>query len=323
MKNSLTFIDFCAGVGGFRQGLTLAGHTPIGFCEKDKFAVKSYRAMYGTDGEWFENDIKQINPRGIPNADLWCFGFPCQDISVAGKQGGLDGERSGIYFKIINLIKGKSEEDKPKYLLIENVKNLLSVNRGWDFARVLLELDEAGYDAEWQVLNSKDFGVPQNRERVYIVGHLRSRGGRKILPVGGENSSTLKQLVGGSQGNRVYAVEGTSCTLKALGGGQGAKTGLYLVKAVLTPDRLNKRQNGRRMKDSSEPMFTITSQDRHGVAINNRIRRLTPRECFRLQGFSDELFCKASEVNSDAQLYKQAGNAVTVNVIYTLGLLLG
>lgn len=407
MINLMTFLDLCAGIGGFRLGLELAGFQCVGFCEIDKFAVKSYRAMFDTEGEWYADDITKLKGEDIPYADIWTFGFPCQDISVAGKQRGLSGKRSGIYFSIIDLIKGKEEKDKPTFLLIENVKNLLSINGGWDFGKVLSELDEAGYDAMWQVLNSKDFGVPQNRERVFIIASLRSRGRREILPIGGENPKSLKKVIDGCQGERVYDPEGLSCTLTGCGGGGGGKTGLYFIdqsatktkitdnsrcitsrytagivnrtasnsavleaKAVITPERLNKRQNGRRMKDKDEPMFTLTSGDRHGVAIkeatkkgyaeaeigdsiniafpnsktrrgrvgkeiaqtldtscmqgtlteNLRIRRLTPKECFRLQGFPDELFEKARLVNSDAQLYKQAGNAVTVNVAYAIAL---
>ena len=355
----MTFLDFCAGIGGFRLGLALAGHKCIGFCEKDKYAVKSYRAMFDTEGEWYKDDVTTITSGEIPYADIWCFGFPCVDISLAGKQRGIHGKRSGIYFSIIDLVKGKEEKDKPTFLLIENVKNLLSINNGFDFAAVLSELDEAGYDTVWNLYNSKDHGVPQNRERVYIVANLRSRGRREILPVSRENSNALKQIIGGMQGYRVYDTDGVSTTLVGNAGGVGAKTGLYFIDQstskveitdnsrcitsrytagivnrtamnsgvleicpILTPDRLEKRQNGRRMKENGEPMFTLTKSDRHGVAIksleNCRIRRLTPRECFRLQGFSDALFEKAKAVNSDAQLYRQAGNAVTVNVAYAV-----
>ena len=420
----LTFLDLCSGIGGFRLGLELAGHKCVGFCEYDKFAVASYRAMYNTEGEWYADDITKLKARDIPYADIWCFGFPCQDISIAGKQQGLSGTRSGIYHNIIALIKGKKEDDKPTYLFIENVKNLLSVNGGFDFATVLTEMDAAGYDCSWQVLNSKDFGVPQNRERVFIVGNLRARGAGEILPVNPENSGALKQIIGGMQGYRVYDPVGISATLGANGGGMGAKTGLYYIDkcstkmkltgdarclkacyhagmvkhpaensggvethAVITPDRIEKRQNGRRMKADGEPMFTLTGQDRHGVyqcsreiekdmplplKINNatrkgydaalpgdsislaypksstrrgrvgkgcaqtletscnigtvtkygRIRRLMPRECFRLQGFPDTLFDRAAAVCSESQLYKQAGNAVTVNVAFAVALAL-
>lgn len=418
---TLTFLDLCSGIGGFRLGLESAGHKCIGYCEYDKFARASYEAMYDTEGEWKADDVTKLRPEDVPYADIWCFGFPCQDISVAGKQRGLVGKRSGIYYNIIDLIKGKEESGKPTYLLVENVKNLLSINAGFDFASVLSEMDEAGYDCRWQVLNSKDFGVPQNRERVFIIANLRSRGRREILPLCGENAATLNQLVGGMQGYRVYGTDGLSATLVGNAGGVGAKTGLYFidqsnhapkitdtarcltarytagmvnhtamnsavmeVHPVLTPERMEKRQNGRRMKEDGEPMFTLTSQDRHGVFVCEkvqvddetllrvrngtkqgyeeahvgdgiclaypesptrrgrvgkgcsqtldcsgqmgtlmkcgRIRRLTPRECFRLQGFPDALFDRAASVNSDAQLYKQAGNAVTATVAFAVAM---
>lgn len=377
--------------------------------------------MYDTEGEWKADDVTKLKSKDVPYAEIWCFGFPCQDISVAGKQRGLVGKRSGIYYNIIDLIKGKEESDKPAYLLVENVKNPLSINAGFDFASVLSEMDQAGYDCRWQVLNSKNFGVPQNRERVFIIANLRSRGRREILPLCGENAAALKQLIGGMQGYRVYGTDGVSATLVGNAEGIGAKTGLYFigqsntapkitdtarcltarynagiinhaavnsavleVRPVLTPERMEKRQNGRRMKEDGEPMFTLTSQDRHGVYIfekkdasdssgvkvktaakagyeeahigdginlaypesstrrgrvgkgcpqtldcsermgtlmkGGRIRRLTPRECFRLQGFPNELYEKAAAVNSDAQLYKQAGNAVTATVAYAVAM---
>lgn len=404
-NKELTFIDFFAGVGGFRLGFELAGLKCIGFCENDKFALKSYKAMFDTKGEWYKDDINTIKSEEIPYADIWCGGTPCQDVSIAGMRKGLSGDRSGLFFKFIELLKGKDEKDKPTFIVLENVKGLLSSHRGFDFTEYLHQISQAGYDAIWQVLNSKDFGVPQNRERVFLIGHLRSRGRREILPITRENSATLKKIIGGCQGERIYDPKGISCTLTGCGGGGGGKTGLYFIdqsttktkitnnsrcitsrytagivnrsasnsavleaRAVLTPERINKRQNGRRMKETGEPMFTLTSGDRHGVAIkeatkkgfaeahvgdsinlsfpnsktrrgrvgkeiaqtldtsceqgtlteNLRIRRLTPRECFRLQGFPDSLFDKARKVNSDAQLYKQAGNAVTVNVAYEI-----
>lgn len=410
---SLTFLDFFAGVGGFRRGLELAGFKCIGYCEKDKFARKSYEAMYDTKGEWFHDDITSIDQTQLPKADLWCAGSPCQNVSIAGKRAGLYGERSGLFFTFVDLIQSQEEEDKPEWILLENVKGLLSSGGGRDYLDYLSILDEAGYDLEWQVFNSKDYGVPQNRERIYTLGHLRSRGRRKVLPISGESGSHLKQLVGGRQGKRIYDVSGVSCTLCGNGGGFGCRTGLYLIdqsltepkltdqvrcitarytagatkrtamnsgvleiQPILTPNRINKRQNGRRLKEQDEPMFTLTSQDRHGVLegikVRNgtkqgyqvaevgdsvdlsypnsptrrarvgkgiahnlscggqmgavvwndrvvKIRRLTPRECFRLQGFSDDLFEKTQAVNSDAQLYKQAGNGVTVTVVYAIG----
>ena len=340
----LKFIDFFAGIGGFRLGLEKAGMKCIGFCEKDKFAVKSYTAMYDTKGEWYANDITAVKAENIPKADLWCAGSPCQAVSIAGKRNGLHGGRSNLFFDFVNLLKGKKEKNKPEWIILENVKGLLSSNKGWDFLEYLCELDESGYDLQWQVFNSKDYGVPQNRERVYTVGHLRNRGRRKILPITGENGAALSQIIGGSQGYRVYDTNGVSVTLGSNGGGYGAKTRYNAGfvnrtaanSAVLEINKINVIGNhtlsghsdGRivspigislTVMDNLDTVTSVTVNEKIKDKHNVRIRNLTPRECFRLQGFSDDLFEKARAVNSDSQLYKQAGNAVTVNVVYAIG----
>lgn len=378
---TLTFLDFFSGVGGFRHGLELAGMKCVGFCEKDKFARKSYEAMYDTKGEWFHDDITTTDSTRIPKADLWCAGSPCQNVSIAGKRAGLYGERSGLFFTFVELIKSQKEEDKPEWVLLENVKGLLSSGGGRDYLDYLSILDEAGYDLEWQVFNSKDYGVPQNRERIYTLGHLRRNGRRQVLPLSRESSSHLKQLVGGMQSYRVYDPSGIATTLVGEGGGLGAKTGLYLIDQSLTEPKLTeearcitaryiagatkrtamnsgvlevqpiltqgiKVRNGTKqgyqlaeVGDSVDLSYpsSLTRRARVGRGIAHnlscscqmgavvwngrvvKIRRLTPKECFRLQGFSDDLFEKAKAVNSDAQLYKQAGNGVTVPVVYAIG----
>lgn len=398
----MQFVDFFSGIGGIRLGLEQAGHECVGFCEWDKFARQSYKAMHYTEGEWESHDIRATKSYDVPDADLWCFGFPCQDISVAGKQKGLqEGERSGLFYEIMRLLAGRKKEDRPRWLLVENVKNLLSIGNGFDFARLLLEVGGYGYSIQWQVLNSKDFGVPQNRERVFIVGYLGDIRGREVFPLrptDGENPCELKEITQGvGDAQRIYESNGLARTLKGESGGQGGKTGLYairfrypergagsrekgymeqvdcasaltskhcgdqtadcsngaLVAPVLALDRKVRRQNGRWMKEPGEPSFTLTVQNRRGVAIyqrsrgynkggmhdvapalsisawqennlltdgNVRIRRLTPRECWRLQGFPDEYFDRAKAVGiSDTQLYKQAGNSVTVNVARAIG----
>ena len=393
----MKFLDLFAGIGGFRMGLESLGHECVGFCEIDKFARKSYKAIYDTEGEIELHDITQVTDeewrklRGT--VDIICGGFPCQSFSIAGKRKGfLDETRGTLFFEIARAAK----EIQPPLLFLENVKGLLSHDQGRTFRTILSTLDELGYDAEWQILNSKNFGVPQNRERVFIIGHLRGERGREVFPVRGENGTV-------------------------------DKSDLKVAIPVLTPDRGNKRQNGRRVKNNGEPMFTLTVQDRHGVmirvceatkkgyaeatvgdyvnlefpnsktrrgrvgrqvantlltsgnqgvvvlrpvrtkygkeirkayengeveesrhnmtkleprqdGISNtittvqkdnllkdgfRIRKLTPRECWRLQGFPDWAFDKAQEVNSKTQLYKQAGNSVTVNVIKAIAERLG
>ena len=348
----MKFIDLFAGIGGFRLGMESAGHECVGFCEIDKFARASYKAIHNTEGEIELHDITTVTDeeiRNIGHVDIICGGFPCQAFSIAGARRGFEDTRGTLFFEIARF----AAILKPKYLFLENVKGLLNHGKGDTFETILSALDELGYDVEWQVLNSKDFGVPQNRERVFIIGHLRGERGRKVFPLGG-NDATID-----------------------------CEQPMKIAIPVPTPDRVKKKQNGRRFKTNGEPMFTLTGQDRHGIVVagnlpgtheqngrvydingisptlntmqgggrqpkiiqrshgynrggeydiaptltkssyheNNflkngfRIRKLTPRECWRLQGFPDWAFDKAQEVNSNSQLYKQAGNSVTVNVI--------
>ena len=541
----MKFIDFFAGIGGFRRGMELAGHECVGFCEFDKFAVASYTSMHlitdtqretlagipikqrqkeilkdeYRNGEWYSNDIRNVDAGSLPAADCWCFGAPCQDFSIAGKRAGLDGDRSSLIREIFRLLEEQEEQDRPEWLIYENVKGMLSSNRGLDYLSILSEMDRLGYDIEWQNINSKWF-VPQNRERIYTVGHLRRFGRAKILPVTGTDGENSISIIGHRDGYRrntqVFGKNGITEALDtAAGGGRGHHVGLpcfidmnygagikqtenartsqarynkgvnnhsgettgvaipldincinindnngkerpqheriydtngvmtalnsqlggrhNVAIPVLTPDRAEKRQNGRRFKENGEPMFTLTAQDRHGVGIGVRytengfhlyrkdkkkstiqgthvtckngnvqclgtshipmtmekigiidpqgrnkkkvsikdicptlrsethgnvpnvcvnvnespdysdgiyvempegfmvyaiwyekeqcyiaIRKLTPKECFRLQGWADDYFERAAFVNSDSQLYKQAGNGVTVNVIQAI-----
>lgn len=294
----MTFIDFFAGIGGFHSGFEKAGMKCIGWCEFDKYAQKSYRAIYDTEGLWFKDDVRKVRGWELPRAAVWTFGFPCQDVSIAGKQKGIKrGTRSGLFFEIMRLL-DEAEDNKPRWLIAENVKNLLSIDGGWGFFAVLSEMAARGYSIEWKVYNSKDYGVPQNRERVYVAGYLGRRCERALLPTARKSERTLKQVIGGAQGERVYEPN-LSCTLSSQGGGSGAKTGLYKF------------------------IRSVSKEDHHGVMLKDGnmcyIRKLTPRECWRLQGFTDDQFDKAQAVNSNSQLYKQAGNAVTVNVTYEIG----
>lgn len=351
----MRFLDFFSGIGGFRLGMEMAGHTCVGHCEVDKFADRSYRAMHNVkESEWYANDITRVEPEELPEADCYCFGFPCQAFSIAGKRRGFEDTRGTLFFEVMRL----ARERKPRLLFAENVRGLLSHEGGQTFGVIVSKMDELGYDVEWQVLNSKHFGVPQNRERVFIVGHLRGTGGRKVFPVRcGDEVPDPKRL---ETEPGVPALTATS--YKGVSKRRGG-----LAIPVMTPNRPNKRQNGRRFKENGDEMFTLTAQGRQGVmvreatskgyaiscegdAINlampksktrrgrvgkgvaqtldtscnqgvlvgKKIRLLTPRECFRLQGFPDEYFNRAAAVNSDSQLHKQAGNSVTVNVIYEI-----
>jgi DNA (cytosine-5)-methyltransferase 1 len=263
----MKFIDWFAGVGGFRRGMELCGHECVGFCEFDKFAVMSYTSMHliteeqraylatldlkarqkeilkeeYRNGEWYASDVRRVYAGDIPDADCWCFGFPCQDISVAGKQLGFTGNRSSLFFRIMYLLGQLEEEKRPTYLFIENVANLLSVNGGWDFARLLTEMDKGGYDAEWQVLNSKYFGVPHNRERCFIIGHLRGRSTAEVFPVEGADAADCIHGVGHRKGYRrntqIFDPMGIT---EALDTGAGGGRGHYTIEVIghARPDAL-------------------------------------------------------------------------------------
>lgn len=263
----------------------------VGYSEIDKYAIKVYERHFG--GHKNYGDATTINPKELPDFDLLVGGFPCQAFSIAGKRKGFDDTRGTLFFDIARIL----AEKKPQHLVLENVKGLLSHDKGRTFQTILGVLADLGYRVEWQVLNSKDFGVPQNRERIIIVGHLGKCCGRKVFPVTKSNKSHLKYSGGVisareqwlkdgnnnsrnfSQGQRIYSDKGIAQTLAGNAGGQGGKTGLY--------------------------------------ESNARIRRLTPKECERLQGFPDDWtkYGIGDELISDTQRYKMCGNAVTTNVI--------
>ena len=236
-----------------------------------------------------------------------------------------------MFFEIARLTAAK----RPAYLLLENVPGLLNHDGGRTFAAILHALDRLGYGLEWQVLNSKDFGVPQSRKRVYLIGYLDERCRGKIFPFTETAGTSLIQVLPGAQGERVYSPEGVSCTLAAQTGGFGGKTGLY---AVGMPIKANTQKgyvmaysgdsislafsttNTRRSRVGHKIAHTLTTASDQGVLVApKRIRRLTPRECLRLQGWRDERIDIVLPLQSDAQLYKQAGNGVTVNVVEAIG----
>lgn len=354
----MRFLDLFAGIGGFRLGMEFAGHECIGFCEIDKFARASYKAIHDTEGEVEMHDITTVSDefvRGIGSVDVICGGFPCQAFSIAGKRKGFEDTRGTLFFEIARF----ASILRPRYLFLENVKGLLNHEGGATFETILRALDELGYDCEWDCINSAAY-VPQNRERVFIIGHLRGERTRKVFPFSGNDEQInpkyrIKKIgnirkKGLSQSGDVVSIEGIAPTMCST---TIQKDPTKIVVPVLTPDRLEKRQNGRRFKDDGDEMFTLTAQDRHGIMVagklpgnhdqNSRvynsggiaptlstmqgggqepkiwidyqIRKLTPRECWRLQGFPDWAFDRAKQVNSDSQLYKQAGNSVTVPVI--------
>ncbi|HFI0091433.1 TPA: DNA cytosine methyltransferase [Streptococcus suis] len=331
----MKFLDLFAGIGGFRLGMERAGHECVGFCEIDPFARKSYKAIHNTEGEFEFHDITAVTDesvRGIGCVDVICGGFPCQAFSIAGKRRGFEDTRGTLFFEIARF----ASILRPKYLFLENVTGLLNHDNGNTFETILGALDELGYDAEWQVFNSKNFGVPQNRERVFIIGHLRGAGGRAFFPfergdkeigsLQGQSTNTITARYGEAQGSGSYIIEGQQPKIIQRGHGYN-QGGEHDIAPTLTNNSWQENNHvkvfdfyNRKTKDEVGTLTASghqgnTKAGTFGILDGIRIRKLTPRECWRLQGFPDWAFDRAQAVNSNSQLYKQAGNSVTVNVI--------
>ena len=317
------FLDLFAGIGGFRLGMESAGHECIGFCEINKFARASYKAIHDTKGEIELHDITRVTDesiRRIGRVDAICGGFPCQAFSIAGNRRGFEDTRGTLFFEIARF----ASILRPRYLFLENVRGLLNHENGITFATIISTLDELGYDVEWQVLNSKDFGVPQNRERVFIIGHLRGQRTRNIFPIG-RNTKQVDELPRENittntltarytaDGNGSYIIESEQKKIRIKEATSQGFAEAEIGDSVNLSHPNSKTRRGRVGKQIANTLLTGESQG--VVEPDFRIRKLTPRECWRLQGFPDWAFDKAQEVNSNSQLYKQAGNSVTVNVI--------
>ena len=408
----LRVLENFAGIGTQRMALENLGieHEVVGITEIDKFAIKSYESVHGPVNNL--GDISLVDPNDVPDHDLFTYSFPCQDISVAGKGKGFEkgsGTRSGLLWECEKVIRAK----KPKYLLMENVKNLVAKKFKPGFEEWLQSLEEIGYSNYYSVLNAKDFGIPQNRERVFCVsilgehepyefpekeklelrlkdilenevdekfyldddrvsqltlnwekvtrnddlqvvtntsatGYNKSnvyhengisptvaardyKGPNQVLQVGQYDTETRTN----SNRYRTYSPDGISASLTTMGGG-GREPHVMLDGDNQQPSVLIKNntkqgyveatdgdgidlafptsntRRGRVQKDKSQ---TLDTSDSKGVVENLRIRKLTPKECWRLMGISDDDFEKAQEVNSNTQLYKQAGNAIVVDVL--------
>ena len=265
-------------------------------------------------------DITTVPITDIPDHDLLVGGFPCQAFSIAGKRRGFDDTRGTLFFEIARILKDK----KTKYFILENVKGLLSHDNGNTFKTIISTLDELGYDCEWQVLNSKNFGVPQNRERVFIVGHLRGTPRPKVFPIGesnrvsneGGSERTLENQSSAITSNYRKGVHsGGETYIKQMNNPTHSNDRVYSKDGISLT--LNTMQGGRRQPKVISPTLYGFSHGTHKhfndilPKTMGLIRRLTPLECERLQGFPDNW----TDSVSDTQRYKQMGNAVTVNVV--------
>jgi len=346
-------LDLFSGIGGFHLGLDKAGFKfkEIYYSDIDKYANAVYKHNFPKSKEL--GDVKTINANELPKGRWFVtFGFPCQDLSVAGKRAGFEGKRSSLFYEAIRIIR----DLQPEVFIFENVKGIFSANQGQDFIAVLREIADIGlYDCEWQLVNTR-WVLPQNRERIYFIGHLRGKSKPKVFPIreSHENVNKGRQpeeneiaqcvrasgndklkgshiqlrqigLVAGkdNMGQRIYDTDGIATSIRAEGGGQGAKTGLYKIH----------NSQGGIVYGTNDIYPTIPSQKQYGgnysalvdIKDNHNIRRLTPIECERLQGFPDN-FTKYGNFDgnvkeiSDTQRYKMLGNAVSIPIVKLIGI---
>jgi DNA (cytosine-5)-methyltransferase 1 len=294
----MEYMSLFSGIGGFELGFP-ANWRCVGFSEVDKYAMQIYLKRFRRHTQY--GDITRIDTAGLPDFEMLCGGFPCQAFSLAGKRWGFEDTRGTLFFQICRIAKDK----RPRLLLLENVKGLLSHDQGQTFHAVIGSLDRLGYDLQWQVLNSKDFGVPQNRERVFIVGHLRGTTRPQVFPLGRKLAARAapveaKQERGCSKMSLPFVRihEATKKGYAEARPGQAINLGF-----------LNSKNRRGRVSDVANTLDTGMQQ--YTLTREARMRRLTPVECERLQGFPDGW----TRGISDTQRYRCLGNAVTVNVI--------
>ena len=390
---SFKVLSLFSGIGAFEKALKNIGvdYDLVGYSEIDKYASKSYAAVHNVDESMNLGDITKINEKELPkDIDLITYGFPCQDISLAGKQKGLFNEdgsktRSGLFFEALRII----EETQPRVAIAENVKNLTGKKFKPQFDIVLKSLEDAGYNNYWQVLNAKDYGIPQNRERVFIVSIRKDIDNGFEFPKAVPLQLRLKDMLDDEVDEKYYLskeqidrinnsnfmqekkrlqekdyvdtllardYKDPKCVAvepKRIGGLFDTGTSKHQAgsiwdKECISPT-IDTMQGGYR-----QPLVTIDDNvsndeikinvignyspsghdasrivDNNGLAPtvkenygtvtatiqNYRIRKLTPKECWKLMGFDDEDFEKAEKVNSNTQLYKQAGNSIVVDVL--------
>lgn len=346
--SKLKLLSLFSGIGAFEKALSRlkVNYEIVGFSEIDKWAITSYCAIHNVDKNLNLGDVSKINVEDIPNCDLITYGFPCTDISVAGKQKGIihGKTRSGLLYDALRIINTK----KPKYAIAENVKNLVGKRFKDDFNNLLKELSDMGYNSYWKVLNAKDYGIPQNRERVFIISIRKDvDNGKFEFPEPFDNGLRLKDLLEGEVDDKYYiSDENINNALYKLGNELPHQEISYCIdanysKGTTLDSFINKkrRQLIQRLKrkefSNSVRIGGRGSLDRHqwdlvveennNILNQHEIRRLIPLECYRLMGFDDEDYWIARTAleqqyyngkdKSDSQMYKQAGNSIVVDVL--------
>lgn len=344
----LKVFDLFSGCGGFRLALEKAGCEFVGYCEIDRWAAMFYKNYFNTKNEVYFNDATKINTREMPDFDILCAGFPCQSFSIAGKRQGFKDTRGTLFFDVARILSDK----RPRYFILENVKGLLNHDNGKTFITIIKTLSDLGYNVEWSLLNSKFFGVPQNRERVFIIGYLGKRRTGQIFPLSrttteNNKSNKTEKIIYWKNSRDKWVEEnrtnvGTIKTQSDLCRQPLLSVGTLRTHKIdgsfrKTADNMCPTIPARAREDGSGqpviiqlprgnnkgglkkdcPTITKNQWEYNNLLADTQIRRLTPLECFRLQGFPDDIINKAKELKiSDSQLYKMAGNSVTTNVVY-------
>ncbi len=316
--DKLKFVDFCAGIGGGRIALENLGHECVGFSEIDKYAEKTYKLFFG-EGEKNYGDLTKVDTDDLPDFDLMVGGFPCQTFSVIGQRKGMKDERGEIIFHLINIMKDKNV----KFFILENVKGLVSHDKGRSLKIILESLDKAGYYVEWKVLSSIHYGVPQMRERIYFVGIKKSLLNDKNIkfnfPNNNNQDSSVENFLIDETELTIDEKKSSYQTFLRYLSNKYNKDKKYSIEKLLEKDYLvlDTRQSDLRLYNNRVPTLRV---GRHGILYvkNGKFRKLTGFESLLLQGFPKELAQKAKESVEDAHILRQAGNAMTVNTVQSV-----
>lgn len=316
--DKFTFIDLFAGIGGFRIALEELGGKCVFTSENNNECAKTYSANFN---ECPAGDITQIHTRDIPKHNILCAGFPCQPFSISGHKKGFSDTRGTLFFNVLEIVKSK----KPEVVFLENVKHLKDHDHGNTLSVILESLKEIGYIPEWKIVNAKDFGVAQNRERIIIIAHRKKA--FDFSKIKQQTEVTLRDILD-KKGDFEF-LEPHEYTILPKDIWKKQKSGLIFCghrnKAIRKSgvrdntehlSRVHKQPNRIYHIDGTHP--TIPSQETSGrfwIYDNNKVRKLTLNECFRLQGFPDDF----EKVGNAGASYNQIGNAVAVPMIRAVG----
>ena len=319
-RKPIRLLSLFSGIGAFEKALERENisYELANFCEIDKFAVKSYCAVHGVSEDKNLGDISKVNTADVPDCDLVTYGFCCQDISVAGKQAGIIAgvTRSGLLYEALRIIEAK----KPSYAICENVKNLVGKKFKPDFDKLLFMLDELGYNNYWQVLNAKDYGIPQNRERVFVISIRKDIDTKTFsFPEKQKLTLCLRDMLEETVDSKYFLTGKYDSIVKVndnyslLQGGVfcGFESTRRVYETTYVAPTISTCGGG-----NTEPKIIERACISSKIPESYHVRKLTPKECWRLMGFNDTDVDKCSSVGmSNTQLYKQAGNSIVVNVL--------